>query len=114
MKRVALSFLAAASVLSVLFVGTPAAAFTGSEYSFPNYSVTDFLNDAVSVFTELAGMRLETWSGFGKFVLESTFIGGAPLTSISNIYFIVCLAFILISVLAAIISTKMYAKKEES
>lgn len=114
MKRVALSFSAAASVLSVLFVGTPAAAFTGSGYSFPNYSITDFLNDAVSVFSELAGLRPETWTGFGKFLLESTFIGGAPFTSISNIYFIICIAFILILVLAAIISAKVYAKKEGS
>lgn len=116
MKRVALSLSAAALVLSILFVGTPASALelAGSEFSFPAYSVTDFIDDTISIFSELSSMGLGTFAGLANYVMEGTFLGGAPFYSIFNMYFIICLAFVAFTLLAAIISAKVYANKKKS
>ncbi|NLN71893.1 MAG: hypothetical protein GX137_03785 [Thermoplasmatales archaeon] len=114
MKRVALSLSVTALVLGILLVGTPAAALTDSDFSFPDYSVTDFLDDAVSIFSELSSMGTETFSGLVNYVMDATFLNDAPLYSIFNIYFIVCLAFVAFTLLAALISAGIYAKKKGS
>lgn len=112
MKSVASSAPAAVLAISVLFAGTPVSASAGSGFTFPNYSVGDFFGDMVSIFTEIAGMDLSAWNGFGTFLSSGTFIGGAPFSSISNVYFVVCLAFMAFCIVAALVSAKVFPKEE--